>query len=102
MWSKVMIFTCRNNLTMGSVLFTSVRNAGRPHLFLFLISSFLLLVTGCEVAETDSAGNSTGGFTSLGNQRYFANEVALTVETSTEPLPQQSVRGPTAGQDSGR
>jgi len=88
-----MIFTCRNNLTMGSVLFTSVRNAGRPHLFLFLISSLLLLVTGCEVAETDSAGNSTGGFTSLGNQRYFANEVALTVETSTEPLPQQSVRG---------
>lgn len=77
---------------MGNALFTSVRDAGRPHLFLFLISSFLLLVTGCDV-ETDSAGNSTGGFTSLGNQRYFANEVALTVDTSTEPLPQETIRG---------
>jgi len=61
---------------MGNVLFTTVRDTGRPHLFLFLISSFLLLVTGCDVAEVETS-NGGGSSNLLGNHRYFTREARI-------------------------
>ena len=64
---------------MGNVLFTSVRDAGRPQVvLLFFIASLLLLLTGCDVAEVESSsGSNSSSSNLLGNHRYFTREARI-------------------------